>query len=105
MEQSVRILFLKMGVESTADISYTATRDAQGPSHNYYSGTVSPFSPRLPPDDLVVYSLSGVYRFVAGPGARSYRNRAASDPVVSAKPGGFFLSWTVPRGVDRNGWR
>jgi len=73
---------LEICVETTADISYTATRDAQGPLHNLENEAFSPFSTWPPSDDVAVYSLSGPRRFFAGPGARSYGPPAATHPVV-----------------------
>src|SRR5271165_1078515 len=96
---------LEICVETTADISYTATRDAQGPLHNLENEALSPFSTRLASDDLAGNFLPVPNHVVAGTRAGSYLCRAATNSIVPAIPRGFSLPWTVPGGFNRIGWR
>src|ERR1700747_1469718 len=98
ISQGLSGMQLEIWVESTADIRYTATRNAQGPLPNLQTEAFTLFPPRSVADDFVCYSLAGLLWVVASPGTRSGGARKAGHPVVSERSGGFFLPWTVPGG-------
>ena len=81
---------LEICVESTADVRYTATKDAQGKLRNLQSNALSPFSSRRPSDDMVGHSLSDPHHVVASARARSYRCRAATIESFRRSPEAFF---------------
>jgi hypothetical protein len=70
---------LEIYVESSRDISYTATRDGQGPMHNLRSEAFLSFITCLSSDDLVGNTLLDASDVVASARARSFRRSATTD--------------------------
>ena len=70
---------LEIYVESSRDISYTATRDGQGPMHNLQSGAFLSFIACWASNDLVGNALLDPGDVIAGAGARSFCRPGATN--------------------------
>ena len=70
---------LEICVESSRDISYTATRDGQGPMHNLQSGAFLSFIACWASNDLVGNALLDPGDVIAGAGARSFCRPGATN--------------------------